>query len=67
MITNHHYRSNYEKQLQSLCKELKGDEVCTENINLLSDKSLLFRIQYCLLKLGLCPFSEYEINSIKLK
>jgi hypothetical protein len=63
---NYHFRSNYVLLFNQLCKECKDEALCNENIELISNTSLLFRINYLLLKLGLEGFTESELNTIKL-
>lgn len=65
-MTNHHHRSNYVTMYKKLCKECKDESICSENVELISNTSLLFRINYLLLKLNLIPFTENELNTIQL-
>lgn len=60
-----HKRENYILLFNKLCKECKDESICTDNVELISNTSLLFRINYLLLKLGLIPFTESELNTIQ--
>ena len=65
-MVNHHKRENYIQLFKKLCNECKDENICSENVELIGNTSLLFRINYLLLKLGLIPFTESELNTIQL-
>lgn len=63
-MKNHHHREAYELHLKKLMKET-NDEV--PELSLLSNRSLLFRINYFLIQNNCLPFSESDIRKLEVK
>lgn len=58
-MTNHHYRTNYERMYHRLCKECELPMVLVDSW---SDYKLLSKTNLLLSKLGLVTFEQEELE-----